>query len=352
MNRGADGSIVAAPVWNEFMRAVLDGTPVESFLAPNIPTTGKPVLDGEIPSQTIVIDTASGKLATDRTPARFREEKICGEYHTILAYVDRNNPTGDVPTDPKKDPAYEAWETGVQNYLAREKEKADAEGTPALEACDIPTEEDDIHVAHNTPSVNIRDPKRNDNVDRQFTVRVNAEAPRGVSRLEYLIDDTVITVDQNTSGTILRLPSWVKRGDHTLRVRVYDDVDNTASDDVQVHVNADGGSSDFSITNPFNNQTIERALEPYAIGIEAAGAADYQHFSLQFKNLWNGSNGSIFETSNPTSFMNIPWTLPEAAEYLLNANAVTRGGETLDASPIKVLVKDPPPVSTTLPATP
>jgi len=32
MKRGADGSVVAAPIWNSFMRAMTQGTPVKEFV--------------------------------------------------------------------------------------------------------------------------------------------------------------------------------------------------------------------------------------------------------------------------------------------------------------------------------
>ncbi|HEV8601184.1 MAG TPA: transglycosylase domain-containing protein, partial [Patescibacteria group bacterium] len=55
MRQGADGVIVAAPIWNEFMREALKGTPPEQFLEP-------PGI------QHILVDSVSGKLPTEFTP--------------------------------------------------------------------------------------------------------------------------------------------------------------------------------------------------------------------------------------------------------------------------------------------
>ena len=49
MKKGADGSVIAAPIWNQFMREALKDTPVESFNKPEKIITGKPILDGQIP---------------------------------------------------------------------------------------------------------------------------------------------------------------------------------------------------------------------------------------------------------------------------------------------------------------
>ncbi len=56
MRAGADGVIVAAPIWNQFMREALADTPAEKFDEPN-------------GIQRILVDTISGKLPTASTPA-------------------------------------------------------------------------------------------------------------------------------------------------------------------------------------------------------------------------------------------------------------------------------------------
>ena len=48
MKRGADGSKIAAPIWNQYMRASLAGMPVEPFQKPLPLTTGVAVLDGNM----------------------------------------------------------------------------------------------------------------------------------------------------------------------------------------------------------------------------------------------------------------------------------------------------------------
>ncbi|MBI2637149.1 MAG: PBP1A family penicillin-binding protein, partial [Parcubacteria group bacterium] len=76
MKRGADGSVVAAPIWNRFMREALTGKPVESFPKPDITYPEKPVLRGDLEGGTPVkIDRASGLLATELTPESFIEER-------------------------------------------------------------------------------------------------------------------------------------------------------------------------------------------------------------------------------------------------------------------------------------
>lgn len=55
MRQGADGVVTAAPIWNQFMREALKGTPPEQFLEPS-------------GIQHIYVDSVSGKLPTEYTP--------------------------------------------------------------------------------------------------------------------------------------------------------------------------------------------------------------------------------------------------------------------------------------------
>ncbi|HLD34818.1 MAG TPA: transglycosylase domain-containing protein, partial [Patescibacteria group bacterium] len=76
MKRGADGGVVAAPIWHNFMEKVLGDTPIEKFKPAEIPTTGKAMLDGQVDTGNIVkIDKISGLLATEYTPAHLIIEK-------------------------------------------------------------------------------------------------------------------------------------------------------------------------------------------------------------------------------------------------------------------------------------
>jgi 1A family penicillin-binding protein len=337
MHRGSGGSTVAAPIWNEFMRNALANEAVEYFNGPSIPITGKAMLDGQIPTETVVIDTASGKLATDQTPERFREEKSCGEYHTILTYVNTSNPTGDEPKNPENNYLYNSWEAAVQDFLVRHNESLE-EGEVALEVCEIPTEEDDVHTKANQPKVTINSPDRGDDVGRSFDVDIRATAVRGISRVEYLIDGSIVLVDLDPNGTQLNLPTWVDAGTHMLSVVAYDDVDNSTGKDVSIDVTEAGGENSFSISNPFNNQEIQKSEEPYQIAIENTHADDVVSLIVSAINLWTGEYILIAEVVNPSVFEAIAWTLPNAAEYLLNAHTVMNDGAESDAAPIRVIV--------------
>jgi len=340
MKSRADGSVVAAPIWKEYMDRSLKGTPVEQFPTPSIKTTGKPVLDGSIPATTVVIDTLSGKLATEFTPERYREEKICGEYHTILTYLTKANPLGEAPKDPAKaDAYYTPWETGIQNYLA----KSGTDGGPKLEACEVPTESDDLHTKKNQPEVSIREPDTNENVGRTFAVELDIAMKRPFNRVDYSIDGTYIATSQSRDGATLTLPAWVSRGEHTLIAAAYDDVDNSNQDTVQINVTESGSEGSFKITNPFQGQTIEKSVPTYSIAIEVPNSAELSSLKVTAQNIWTGEEILVGEVLGPQAITTILWTLPVNAQYSLTASATTKqgGGSTLVSVPVLVIVKDP-----------
>jgi hypothetical protein len=91
MEKRVAGFIVA-PLWRAFMDKVLAKKPVESFEDP-LPESDlnlKPILSG----------------------------KIEGEQHTILYWLNKEDPRGPKPDDPSRDPQYINWEYGVQRWLS------------------------------------------------------------------------------------------------------------------------------------------------------------------------------------------------------------------------------------------
>src|SRR6185436_430972 len=88
MKKGADGSVVAAPIWQKYMIAILKGSPVEGFKAPEpLKPCDKPLLCGQLGNETVYrINSENGKLASPSTPeSKIKELKI-REVHEILQY--------------------------------------------------------------------------------------------------------------------------------------------------------------------------------------------------------------------------------------------------------------------------
>jgi 1A family penicillin-binding protein len=226
MKRGADGSIVAAPIWHNYMNRVLQNTPVEIFNKPEYQIPDKPMLNGSKGAETkITIDKISGFIATDLTPNYLREEKTFSELHNILYFVDKDNPLGPMPGQNSTDPQYENWESSVQRW-AKENGQINT-STP-------PTQLDNIHTTTNKPSITILDPWSEQNVSSTFTVRLEWETIFPFQKLEFYLDDNLIkTINQQISNPFISqitFPSNYFSGDHYLKVVISDQYDNSELD--------------------------------------------------------------------------------------------------------------------------
>ncbi|HYE22353.1 MAG TPA: penicillin-binding transpeptidase domain-containing protein, partial [Verrucomicrobiae bacterium] len=90
MRAGADGVVVAAPIWNQFMREATKGTPIENFVEP-------PGI------QNIYVDAVSGKLPTEYTPTTksevFADFAVPKDYDDVHVVVRVNRINGKRASD-------------------------------------------------------------------------------------------------------------------------------------------------------------------------------------------------------------------------------------------------------------
>lgn len=222
MKRGADGAVVAAPIWNRFMRNALKGKAIESFTKPNITYPDKPVLRGDLENgMPIKIDRTSGLLATDLTPESQTETIISKTGHCILYYVKRDDPLGPEPSPEERDGQYPAWEEAVQGWL----KKNNWQGT------NLPSGTDNIHTFENKPSITILSPAENEVIKKTpIEFKVSAEAKRGITRVDFYLDDILLGSKRELPYTFTydsanNLPN----GFHTIRAAAFDDADNSES---------------------------------------------------------------------------------------------------------------------------
>lgn len=91
MTREGGGISAGAPIWREFIMEVLKDQPNEEFPRPEPVFTDKIMLNGNYDSED-------------------------GQFHTILHYINRNDPRGLIPPNPTDDPQYNNWEWSVKNF--------------------------------------------------------------------------------------------------------------------------------------------------------------------------------------------------------------------------------------------
>ncbi len=232
MKRGAAGGTVAAPIWHDYMKAILEDTPVEYFKDPEIAETGKGILDGESGLEKIIkIDKISGLLAGPDTPPEYIEEKTFLDPHSILYFVDKDDPLGDAPENPEKDPQFTLWEDAIKSWAEAQEF---ATSTP-------PTETDNVHIAENQPELTILSPTSNQVITTPLLVsRVDAEAKRGIARVEYYINNNLFSVNRFFPYNLEKRIQFLSNGFHNLKVRACDDVDNCTLKEVEFNLILEG----------------------------------------------------------------------------------------------------------------
>ena len=95
MQKHGSSILAALPIWNSFMAAIIDKYPAETF---NKPLSS----EGEI---------------IDKPMLNGNYQAIDGQIHSILYYIDKNDPLGPIPLAPDSDPQFKNWEAGVQEWL-------------------------------------------------------------------------------------------------------------------------------------------------------------------------------------------------------------------------------------------
>jgi len=237
MKAGYGGSMVAAKIWNSFMQKALKNTPVEQFAPAPINDTTKPVLRGSDGGKiTLQVDKATGNLATSSTPPEYVEERTYIQPHSILYYVNKNDPRGDPPTNPADDPQFSAWEQGIQDWITRNKE---ANPDWNLSFDEPPTEYDTAHSLELIPTLTVFYPEEGQTItDRQLDTDVAVSAPRGVSKVNYKLDGVYVGVENQHPFNLHYYMQEQSPGEHTLTIIVEDDVGNKLQQDVKFNLQA------------------------------------------------------------------------------------------------------------------
>jgi 1A family penicillin-binding protein len=101
-------SMIAAPMWNEFMQIILKKIPNETFNEPApINKDIKPILAGYWKGETTSVNEDGDIEITNGR-----------DIHDILHWVETTDPLGPAPRNPANDPQYKLWEDGVKKWLS------------------------------------------------------------------------------------------------------------------------------------------------------------------------------------------------------------------------------------------
>lgn len=222
MEKKVAGMIIA-PLWREVMNLALASTTGEIFTKPpQIDPSIKPSLRGFWQgNETYFIDKISGKLATEMTPEETKEEVAVTNVHSILYWVDKNNPLGPSPLNPQDDSQFESWEYGVQKWLT----------SNPIASTSKPTLLDDIHTEANKPKIKISFPVENSIYDKNHRINVVVSTTSNfpVSRIILYLNGELVDMTEKSPFNLSVIPSSTNSlvlGNNELKVVVYDSVYN------------------------------------------------------------------------------------------------------------------------------
>ncbi len=239
MQRKVAGVIIS-PVWSAFMHEALKDKPVVSFKSPEKnPDDLKAVLRGVWQGGiSYFIDKISKKVATEYTPDLAKQEVVFNGIHSILYWVDKDNPRGDIPKDPSKDSQFENWEYGVRNWAKQYMEENPS--FKEAKSISVPEEKDDVHTAENTPSVKlvIKDKKESYIAKDSLELSIDGKFPNKIEKVEFYLNNVLLGKIYNEKDTLkINLSDILSTQENSeLGVRIYDSLLNTAQDSVEIKI--------------------------------------------------------------------------------------------------------------------
>ncbi len=330
MKAGADGSVVAAPIWNKVMRELTKDLPVEGFKTEELDACDKAMVCGKLAGEEIIkIDKLSGKLATELTPYNQIEERKYMQVHNILHYVNRADPLGPAPADPSTDGQYAFWEEPVKAWAEEQGYLTEAP----------PTEYDDIHLPEYRPSISWLSPQDNQTVrENEFTFRVNVSGPRPVERVEYFIDSR--KVGQSTSAPFdfnYQVNPLLNNGRHQLKAMAFDGLDNWQESVINIDLQTERSSSAFNIIwlNPENGANLTANSLPLPVRLSITNPENISKVDFYYINPDQNTNWFGY-VENPSSDVVVNWQPASTAPGIYQLYVVVKdtGNNLITAPPV------------------
>lgn len=228
MNKEVAGFVIA-PLWNEFMQKALEVTPAGNFTEPEPNNAEKPILRGQwqINQSTInsrntnnVISNLLNRESEDNEDEEDEQEEPPQQYsqraHSILHWVNKENPRGPIPQNPGQDGQYRYWEYPVRQWLeSRAPSSNTQEGVNS-----------NSQIQFKSPEIG--QVYRNDDT---VTVEITSPDELELEQAEYFLNGISLgSVDNKPAFKILLKPEDIdstREGANILQIIAQDEDDNT-----------------------------------------------------------------------------------------------------------------------------
>lgn len=231
------GAALAGPIWNQVMNEALKKLPVEKFedpdpIDPNLPPIIRGFWQG---GETFKTDSISGLLATEFTPQEMIKETSLTNVHSILYWIDKNNPAGPRPTNPENDSQYANWEYGVEKWWAKNKGNY-----KNVTVADEPTGYETIHTAENKPTFQILGLSDGlYNKDQNINISILPTSKYPIKKIDVFINNTYLTSLKSAPYSASFTPRDISSisNSNTVRIMGSDILGNTNEASVSFSVN-------------------------------------------------------------------------------------------------------------------
>ena len=245
MSSGADGSVVAAPIFHQFIVNALAGTPSQDFaVPPQIKTMTVEKYSNKLPSQyssetttdifadwqvpttqddihkVITVCKGTNLVAADGTPSDLTENKVFADLHS------------ERPDNPNWEGPVHAW--AVANGLS------------------VPLPTDQCNAANYAPTISISTPLNNAALTGTATISAAATSSFAITKVEFYIDGVLVNTSTTAPYSHQYDFSLLAAGSHNVKAIVTDEHGVTAQDEISVTVSnsSTSGSSTSGGTLP------------------------------------------------------------------------------------------------------
>ncbi len=176
MIRQGSSILAAVPIWHAFLDKALSLYQEEVFVRPDtisLPT--KPMLNGEAEYTPII----NGK----KYP----------QLHSILYYIDKNNPLGDIPNNPENDSQFNQWERGVLNWASINIPRFSEYNLPLPEGTFSSFNElNQQSSASDIPTISFLKLHNGDFIRPPLTIGADISSKEDLARIEFYLNKRII----------------------------------------------------------------------------------------------------------------------------------------------------------------
>lgn len=337
---GYGGSKVAGVIWNQFMKSALANTAPEQFPTPPPNAANKPILRGALGGNiTLPINKITGKIATSSTLPENIEERVYIPAHSILHYVNKEDPNGPPPINPTDDPQYSIWEAAIQDWINRQKTENPNWNTRFE---DPPTEYDDPNNLSLIPTIEVLSPTPGSIIqNRNINSEIRASAPRGVSQVTYSIDGKIIDIITSAPFSLKAFIPSLENGDHTLTVTAEDDSQNRRITEVPFTLNA--GIEPAVVTWTEHNLTLTTSQFPRTFFLNPYLLDQIREVRIYTNRSGDNTKNLISTINNFSNLFNgqiaIQWSAPGPGDWVLSTETILLSGGVREGDVLNIRVQ-------------